>query len=588
MKISRRSLHQDSTLAPLAGLNPLLQRIYAYRGITDSQQLERGLSAILSPSGLKGMDEAVALLYSKLQHQQKIIVVGDFDADGASSTALTVLGLRALGAQNVSYLVPDRFKFGYGLSPAIVAEAAKRSPSLIITVDNGISSIEGIEAALQSGIQVLITDHHLAGEHLPAATAIVNPNQPGCSFASKNLAGVGVVFYLLIALRAHLRAVDWFVQQAITEPNLADYLDLVALGTIADVVPLDQNNRMLVHQGIQRIRAERCRPGIRALLAIGKRDPEHIVASDLGFVVGPRLNAAGRLDDMSLGIECLLTDDVQRAVKLAQELDTLNQERRLIEGEMKETALDVVKQISQQLEGHVPWGLALYDPSWHQGVVGIVAARVKEKYHRPVIAFAPATANDHLEHSDQDFELKGSARSITGLHIRDVLEAMATQYPDLILKFGGHAMAAGLSIQAKNFDRFARLFDQQVCKQLGTVAPQGELFSDGELDPHEISLDNAELLRLHGPWGQGFPEPQFDGQFEVLQQRLLADKHLKLVLLHPVTRSQIDAIAFNVDRQQWPTQEKYVHAVYRLDVNDYRGQRTVQLVIEALQALATL
>lgn len=588
MKIRRRSLQQDLTLAPLAGLQPLLQRIYSHRGITDSQQLERGLSAILSPSGLKGMDEAVSLLYSKLQGQQKIIVVGDFDADGASSTALAVLGLRALGAQNVSYLVPDRFKFGYGLTPAIVAEAAKRSPNLIITVDNGISSIEGVEAALQLGIQVLITDHHLAGEHLPAATAIVNPNQPGCSFASKNLAGVGVVFYLLIALRSYLRTHNWFAQQAITEPNLADYLDLVALGTIADVVPLDQNNRILVHQGLQRIRAKRCRCGIRALLAIGKRDPEHVVASDLGFVVGPRLNAAGRLDDMSLGIECLLMDDEQRAVMLAQELDTLNQERRLIEGEMKETALNAVERISQQLEGHVPWGIALYDSSWHQGVVGIVAARVKEKYHRPVIAFAPATVSDLLEQSDQDFELKGSARSITGLHIRDVLECLATQYPDLILKFGGHAMAAGLSIQVRNFDRFARLFDQHVYKQLATVDTQGELLSDGELNSHEISLDNAELLRLHGPWGQGFPEPQFDGQFEIMQQRLLVDKHLKLSLLHPSTHSRFEAIAFNVDRQQWPTQEKYVHVIYRLDVNDYRGQRNVQLVIEALQALATL
>lgn len=590
MKIRRRCLPSEFSSAALGDISPLLKRVYAHRGVRRQQELDLGLATLLNPADLKGIDQALSLLFVYMQTQGKILIVGDFDADGATSTALCVLGLKALGACNVSYLVPDRFKFGYGLTPAIVDEARKYDPGLIVTVDNGISSIDGVLAAQKAGIQVLITDHHLAGETLPPADAIVNPNQPACVFASKCLSGVGVVFYLLLALRRFLREQNWFKQQAIAEPNLADYLDLVALGTVADVVPLDQNNRILVHHGLQRIRSGRCRPGITALLGLGKRDPRRCIASDLGFVVGPRLNAAGRLEDMSLGIECLLTDDLRLATRYAEELNELNLERRRIEDDMKENALHSVEQICRQQQGQVPWGLVLFDASWHQGVVGLVAARVKEKYHRPVIAFAPAAAEAFASPmaTDEDSELKGSARSISGLHIRDVLENLATRHPDLILKYGGHAMAAGLSIQKKNLQRFTHLFEQAICKQLDAIEPLGELFSDGELNADEFNLDNAELLRLQGPWGQGFPEPSFDGCFELLEQRLLADKHLKLRLLPHRSKQSVEAIAFNVDRQLWPTQAKYLQALYRLDVNDFRDQRSLQLVIEAMQPLAHL
>lgn len=590
MKIRRRSFPSDDSPVLLTDRPPLLQRIYAQRGIRHSQELDLALTALLNPAGLTGLEQAVALLFSHVQEQKKILVVGDFDADGATSTALAILGLRSLGARQVSYLVPDRFKFGYGLTPAIVAEAKKFEPDLIITVDNGISSVEGVQAAHDAGIRVLITDHHLAGETLPAADALLNPNQPGCCFASKSLAGVGVVFYLLLGLRAFMRSQAWFEQQGISEPNLADFLDLVALGTVADVVPLDQNNRILVHQGLQRIRAGRCRPGISALLNLGKRDFKRCVASDLGFVVGPRLNAAGRLEDMSLGIECLLTQNAAQATRFAQQLDELNQERRRIEDDMKETALRAVQGIYEQLQGQVPWGLALFDKSWHQGVVGLVAGRIKEKYHRPVIAFAYAAEEAFVGPTgmNEDSELKGSARSINGLHIRDVLENLAKRHPDLIIKYGGHAMAAGLSIQKKNLSRFAQLFDEEVCKQLNAIEPLGELFSDGELGPDEMNLACAELLRGQGPWGQAFPEPHFDGCFELLEQRLLADKHLKLVLLSSTSKQPIEAIAFNIDRQLWPTDKKYLQALYRLDVNDFRDQKNLQLVIEAMQPLAQL
>lgn len=581
------SLSSDPSLDDLP---PLLRRIYLQRGICSTQELNRQLGGMLPPSTLKGLPESLALLRSTMLAERKIMVIGDFDADGATSTALAILGLRAMGVKNIDYLVPDRFQFGYGLSPGIVEVAVQQGAELIITVDNGISSIEGVAAAKAADIQVLVTDHHLPGERLPAADAILNPNQNGCDFPSKNLAGVGVVFYLLVALRAHLRDLAWFEERGLAEPNLADYLDLVALGTVADVVPLDRNNRTLVFQGLQRIRAGKCRPGLRALLSLANREPSRIVASDLGFAVGPRLNAAGRLDSMSLGIECLLTSDADIAMALAEELDTLNRERRTIEGGMKEEALRALEKLQLGSGSQLPWGLALFHAGWHQGVIGIVASRVKDLYHRPVVAFAPAdeqVGSGAVAIAD-DAELKGSARSISGFHIRDALEAVSSKHPGLILKFGGHAMAAGLSIQAKDFDIFSKAFDQQVRKLLEESDLKAELLSDGDLQPRDICLENAELLRNQGPWGQGFPEPLFDGRFEVLQQRIVGEKHLKLVLSHPDSNSIFDAIAFNVDLQQWPNKEKYAELAYRLDVNEYRGQTSVQLVAQFITPLASL
>lgn len=574
----------------LGDLPPLLRRVYLQRGICSTQELNRQLAGMLPPGSLKGLPESLALLHSAMLSQKKIMVIGDFDADGATSTALAILGLAAMGAKNIDYLVPDRFQFGYGLSPGIVEVAAQQGAELIVTVDNGISSIEGVAAAKMAGIQVLVTDHHLPGESLPVADAILNPNQNGCEFPSKNLAGVGVVFYLLVALRAHLRSLAWFEERGLPEPNLADYLDLVALGTVADVVPLDRNNRTLVFQGLQRIRAGKCRPGILALLSLANRDPSRIVASDLGFAVGPRLNAAGRLESMSLGIECLLASDADVSMSLAEELDTLNRERRVIEVGMKEEAIKALESLQLGNGTQLPWGLALFHAGWHQGVIGIVASRIKDLHHRPVVAFAPAEDKAYIKGSalGDDDELKGSARSISGFHIRDALEAVSTKHPGLILKFGGHAMAAGLSILAKDFNTFADAFDQQVRKQLNEADLKAELLSDGDLPPRDISLENAELLRNQGPWGQGFPEPLFDGQFEVLQQRIVGEKHLKLVLSHPASNSIFDAIAFNVDLQQWPNKEKYAQLAYRLDVNEYRGQRSVQLIAQFIAPLASL
>ena len=588
--IKHRGLTSPLSDQTLGDFPSLLQRIYYYRGIRSPDELDRKLNGLLAPTDLKGLPESLALLHSVMAAQKKIMIIGDFDADGATSTALALLGLSAMGVKNIDYLVPDRFKFGYGLSPEIVEVAAEQGAELIMTVDNGISSVDGVNAAKQLGIQVLVTDHHLPGEIIPAADAILNPNQSGCGFASKNLAGVGVVFYLLIALRSHLRGLDWFEHQALAVPNLADYLDLVALGTVADVVPLDFNNRIMVFQGLQRIRAGKCRPGIQALLSIGKRDSSHIVAADLGFTVGPRINAAGRLDSMSLGIECLLANDPDVAMALAQELDTLNYERRVIEGGMKEKAIHALEKFQLGTSSQMPWGLSLFHADWHQGVIGIVASRIKELHHRPVVAFAPA--EDDVSRGGtplvDNAELKGSARSIPGFHIRDALEAISTKHPGLILKFGGHAMAAGLSILAKDLNAFTDAFDQQVRQKLSGEDLNAELLSDGELEAREISLEYAELLRNHGPWGQGFPEPLFDGQFEVLQQRIVGEKHLKLVLSHPESNSTFDAIAFNIDLQQWPTSEKYVQLVYRLDVNAYRGQRSVQLMVQYMEPMVAI
>ncbi|MGB5259364.1 MAG: single-stranded-DNA-specific exonuclease RecJ [Gammaproteobacteria bacterium] len=551
-------------------LHPVLRRIYAARAVMSADEISYSLERLLPLSMLGGLPAAVELLQAVLVAGDRILIVGDFDADGATSCALCMRALRAMGATDVQYLVPNRFEYGYGLTPEIVAVAAELEPALIMTVDNGVSSIEGVAAAHQRGIRVLITDHHLAGETLPAADAIVNPNLPGDPFPSKVLAGVGVAFYVMLALRARLRELGWFDRQGRSEPNLAQYLDLVALGTIADVVPLDRNNRILVQQGLLRIRAGHCVPGIHALLETGRRDPANVVAEDLGFVVGPRLNAAGRLDDMSLGIECLLAGDAGTARQMAQQLDALNRDRREIESDMQAQALQALGELDCS-ETNLPTGLCLFDPDWHQGVIGILAARLRERFHRPVVACARGEAG----------ELKGSARSVPGLHIRDVLAAVAARHPALVRKFGGHAMAAGLTLAETDFAVFADAFDAEVSRHLAADDLATVIWSDGQLSATELSLDTARLLRAAGPWGQGFPAPLFDGEFQILAQRVVGERHLKLSL-KPVSGSRrIDGIAFNTP--VLPPDCDTARMAYRLDVNEYRGSVSPQLVIEYIE-----
>jgi single-stranded-DNA-specific exonuclease len=573
ISIVKRPLSEER-MKNLSGIgSPLLQRVYAGRQVSGTDELDNSLERLERPAGLLGIGAAVDVLVDALEKQERLLVVGDFDADGATSSALMVSALRAMGAASVDYLVPNRFEFGYGLTPEIVDVAARRSPDLIITVDNGISSLEGVETACRRGIRVLITDHHLPGEILPNAAAIVNPNQPGDQFPSKALAGVGVAYYVMMALRTRLESIDWFRRNAIAKPNLATYLDLVALGTVADLVPLDRNNRILIKQGIQRIRAGHCRPGIKALLEVAGRNSRRVVAADFGFAVGPRLNAAGRLDDMSEGIECLLCEDPQRARELALQLDALNRERREIEADMKQQAMQAIEQLHVDSE-RLPQGLCLYDPDWHQGVIGILASRIKEQFHRPVIAFAPAGEN----------ELKGSARSIPGLHIRDTLDAIAARYPQLLQKFGGHAMAAGLSLAKHQLTAFEAAFHEELQSRLHSDTLKGVLESDGELAEQEFSLEVAELLRNAGPWGQGFPEPLFDGVFTVVGQRIVGETHLKLSVRPNGSGPVINAIAFNQAGQQ-PANGQEVRLVYRLDSNEYRGMLSLQLLIEHMNAI---
>lgn len=566
----------DPSLAKFSRQTPaLLQRIYLARGAYAEQDVDYSLARLPRPDSLKGLDNALALLQEAFSGQQRVLIVGDFDADGATSAALGVLGLQAMGLRQVDYLVPNRFEYGYGLTPEIVGQALERQPDLIITVDNGISSIEGVAAARANGIRVLITDHHLPGRVLPEADAIVNPNQPGCGFPGKNLAGVGVLFYLLTALRSRLRELGWFEQQSIAEPGLATWLDLVALGTVADVVPLDTLNRTLVHQGVQRIRTGKSRPGLRALLDVAGKQPHNFAATDLGFVLGPRLNAAGRLDDISIGIQCLLTEDDYLAREYAVELDTLNRERKNIEDGMLREAEQLLEQSQLQESDALPWGLCLYDPGWHQGVVGLLASRIKDRLHRPVIAFAEAGPG----------ELKGSARSISGLHIRDALDAVAAANPGLLEKFGGHAMAAGLSLEARCFDAFSAAFDQEVKRQLTAADLSAELWTDGELCDQQISLETAAMLREAGPWGQHFPEPRFTGTFNLVDQRIVGAKHLKMLLAADAAGQQtLDAIAFNIDTQTWPDQRvKQVRLAYQLHINEWRGRQAVQLIVRHLE-----
>lgn len=568
MRIEPRPLPES--LPDLGDLPPLLTRLYAARGVRSAVELEKGLARLIPYQQLAGIDAAVALLVEALEQRRRVLIVGDFDADGATASCVGVLGLRMLGVAHVDYLVPNRFEYGYGLTPEIVAVALQRRPELLITVDNGISSVDGVAAAKAAGLKVLVTDHHLPGPELPAADAIVNPNQPGCGFPSKAMAGVGVIFYVLLALRARLREIGWFARAGLAEPNLGELLDLVALGSVADVVPLDANNRILVHQGLARIRAGRARPGLKAILEVAGKQAARITSTDLGFILGPRLNAAGRLDDMSLGIECLLCEDEVLARDMAVQLDQLNQDRKAIEQGMQREALAQLKDLPVE---QLPFGLCLFEPEWHQGVIGILASRLKERYHRPTIAFADA--GDGL--------LKGSARSVPGFHIRDALDAVAARHPGLISKFGGHAMAAGLSLPVANFGAFAAAFDAEVRRQLSDEDLTGRLLSDGQLGAEEFHLELARALRHAGPWGQHFPEPLFHGMFQLVQQRLVGERHLKLVVKTECGSRTLDGIAFNIDREQWPNPTvRWVELAYKLDVNEYRGQESVQLLVSHL------
>ncbi len=566
--------HIQNSPSSFESLHPILQRIYLARNISSPDALSKELTHLHSFAALLDIDKAALRLVKALKEQQRVLIVGDFDADGATSTALAMSALHAFGGKNIDYLIPNRFAYGYGLTPEIIEVAKAQKPDVIITVDNGIASFSGISYANSLGIDVIVTDHHLAGEQLPDAYAIVNPNRPGDAFPSKCIAGVGVIFYVMVALRAKLKELNWFESQEIPCPNLAQFLDYVALGTIADVVPLDKNNRIFVHQGLRQIRSGKAHPGILALLAVSGRKREKLRATDLGFAIGPRLNAAGRLDDMSLGVACLLASDFEAAREIALRLDDLNKERRVIESQMQQEAFAAVEKLN--LVQQMPEGLCLYREEWHQGIVGLVAARVKEKIHRPVIAFAKV----------DDQTLKGSARSITGLHVRDVLEAIATKHPQLITKFGGHAMAAGLSLSIEHFEAFQQAFTEQVRETIHPDDLQPSLLTDGELVVQEITLETAELLREAGPWGQGFPEPLFDGQFKLINQRIVGQRHLKLVLQLPGSDYYFDGIAFHVNLNQWPNFHcDQVHVVYQLDVNEFNGRRKLQLLVEEIQPI---
>ena len=557
----------------LSGLSPLLQRLYANRGVEQASEIDASLAQLIPVESMGGLSEALEVLVPTVEQGQRILIVGDFDADGATSCALGMLAFRALGHQAIDFLVPNRFEYGYGLTPEIVELATTRQPDLIITVDNGIASLAGVAAANAAGIPVIVTDHHLPADELPDAAAIVNPNAPGNDFPSKALAGVGVLFYVLLGLRSALRAKGWFELQSIDEPNMAQFLDIVALGTVADVVPLDANNRRLVHHGLQRIRAGHARPGIAALLEIARRDYRRVKASDMGFFVGPRLNAAGRLDDMTLGIQCLIEDDPLRARELATQLDDWNKQRREIESDMQADAEHMLADLPQSDAALT--GVCLFNPDWHQGVIGILASRVKEQLHRPVVIFAKG---------DEGW-IKGSARSIPGFHIRDALDVISKRYPDLFDKFGGHAMAAGMTIREKDFEQFAQAFDQVAREQLSEDQLQAVLLSDGEVPADQLSLDMAAELTQAGPWGQNFPEPLFDGEFDVVSGRIVGEHHWKLVLRPSGSQQTIDAIAFKTV-EQFPHLPEKLKIAYQLDINEWQGRQSLQLRIDYMEAVA--
>jgi len=558
----------------ISGLHPVLQTVYQHRNIQSTDDINTQLNQLLPFSQLKDISKAVDCIIDSIKNDKNILIVGDFDADGATSTAVAVRTLRQFGAKHVAYLVPNRFDFGYGLTVELIKYALDLKPDLIITVDNGISSIEGVDFANQHNIDVVVTDHHLAAEQLPKAEAIVNPNQPGCKFESKSIAGVGVIFYVMMAVRSTLREQAWF-NDSLPEPNLAKVLDLVSLGTVADVVALDKNNRILVDQGLKRIRSGQCCAGIKALLKVAGKNQLNCVASDIGFAVAPRLNAAGRLEDMSLGIECLLSDDENYCTGIAEQLHDLNIQRRSIEANMLEQAEQLLDEIISEFssEDDIPNAIVIYHQDWHQGVIGILASRIKERFHRPVIAFAEA----------DNGEIKGSARSISGLHIRDALDLVDKRSQNIIKKFGGHAMAAGLTLNKSDFEAFKQCFVDVVANSLSERDLINELMTDGELSTSDFDLTLAELLRFSGPWGQQFPEPLFDNIFTVLEWRIVGEKHLKLKLLPENSKQSIDAIAFNTTNEQLGENSDIIRAVYRLDVNVFRNNKSLQLMIEYLE-----
>ncbi|ASP40321.1 single-stranded-DNA-specific exonuclease RecJ [Bacterioplanes sanyensis] len=564
MHIVRRSASAER----LPNLHPVFARVLSARGVQSADELENRLAQLLPPDSLKDIETAVDCLLPVVTEQQSLLVVGDFDVDGATSTALALRAFRAFGAQHVSYLVPNRFEHGYGLSPELVFLAQEQRPDVLLTVDNGIAAVDGVAAAKALGIKVVVTDHHLAAEQLPDADAIVNPNQPGCEFASKAACGCAVLFYVLMALRKRLQAQGWP-----NDVNLAQWLDLVALATVADVVPLDRNNRILVEQGLRRIRRGHVQPGIKALLEVAGRQPQRLASADLGFVLGPRINAAGRLDDISLGIECLLSDDAATARSLAQQLDEMNRSRRDIEQGMQQEAERYLAAIDTESQS-LPAGVCLYQSDWHQGVIGILASRIKERAHRPVIILA----------DDDSGVLKGSARSLPGLHMRDLLDELDKRWPGLLIKFGGHAMAAGMTIKRAGLETFQQAFVQLCSEHLTEEDLQRVWQSDGELSAADFTLELAQQLRWGMPWGQSFAEPIFDGEFNVVQQRVVGEKHLKLVLAGDNSQQLLDAIWFNGDLTLQPLQGR-VKAVFSLDVNEWQGRRQLQLLVRHLQPL---
>ena len=570
--ITRRVVPSECGLPD--SINPVMRRIFAARNISSLRELDYSLTNLLPFGGLKNIDAAAGLLIDAIRNDKRILVVADYDADGATACAVALRGLCLLGARQVVYMVPDRVKHGYGLSPDVVRRALEFEPDLLVTVDNGISSLAGVDFARSAGVDVLITDHHLPGKELPAANVIVNPNQPGDRFPSKCIAGVGVMFYVLLAVRAGLRDANWFEKQGLRTPNFAPLLDLVALGTVADVVELDFNNRILVGQGLNWIRARRCSQGVLALIRIAGREPEKITSTDLGFLLGPRLNAAGRMADMSLGIECLLTDNFSHAVTLALQLDKFNRDRKLVQADMQEEAEAYLRDIAELEQGESPFGVCLYDAGWHQGIVGILAGRIKEMVNRPVIVFA--SAGEGL--------LKGSGRSISGIHLKDVLEALAVQHPSLMERYGGHAMAAGLTIREADYAEFRELFDAQIRSLTAGRLPGAEIITDGKLDSADISLEFAGEIENAGPWGQGFPEPLFDDVFTVVDARTVGDRHLKMKLLPDGAERPVEAISFNTGRDAIGESAQPLRFVYRLAINDYNGVRTPQLIVEHIRS----
>ncbi len=554
-------------------LHPVIRRVLLARGISNADHLQLGLNQLSPPGSLTGLQQAASILADAIQQGSKVLIVGDFDADGATGTALAIRALNAMGATAVDFKVPNRFEFGYGLTEGLVATLAKDPPDVLVTVDSGISCIAGVDKARALGCKVVVTDHHLPGEKLPLADAIVNPNVPGDQFPSKALAGVGVMFYLLSAVRSALRTVGWFTV-ARPEPNLASFLDLVALGTVADLVPLDHNNRVLVKQGMARIRSGQASAGLLALLKLGKRDYRQLVASDLAFAVAPRLNAAGRLEDMSVGIRCLLSEDPLEATDLATELDELNRSRRSMQQQMQDQATHKLDAVLNDLRDKpLPFSLCLHDPDWHQGIVGLVASKIKDRIHRPVVVFAPECEGSEI--------LKGSARSVPGLHIRDVLAHVDASYPEMIAAFGGHAMAAGLTLPAAELNGFQQALEHSVTVFLDGKAPSAEILTDGELAGAEINMDFAVQLRELGPWGQRFPEPLFEGSFEVIDQRVVGGAHLKMVLRPLDAHDLVDAIAFGRLPEHLPGSGA-VRLLYRLDVNHFRGESSCQLMVDRI------